>query len=297
MTYYCFLCNQIHNDSSTEEHFIPRSINGPEYQCLPVCKTSNTQSNSIFDSNVRDILYWTRFNNTKMLKRTGEALLSDGTVKQYKFAYDESQAFIKGNAFPYFFDRETNKQIPTNSVYAIKFLVGLNQKEKEVLIRGLAKISLGALTYLLEKEGIKTKKLINLFSQPQFNSLRVFALNLSSSRNSYYQKISMGRTDIINRLQKICKEPFMSNHVIEINFREKKSIRIEGMLYSMHGWQLIIPSDINFDFGMLYLENTISDLPAPKELIDKTFSPDSICIINPDYKGEEPIIPLSWRNR
>ena len=38
MTYYCFLCNDEHDDSSTEEHFIPRCIDGPEHQWLPVCR-------------------------------------------------------------------------------------------------------------------------------------------------------------------------------------------------------------------------------------------------------------------
>jgi hypothetical protein len=71
---------------------------------------------------------------------------------------------------------------------------------------------------------------------------------------------------------------------------------MEGMLYSKYGWQLMLSSDVSFDFGLLRLENAISDLPAPEKIIDLTLSPDSICIINPDYKGQEPTIPQSWRN-
>jgi hypothetical protein len=111
MTYYCFLCNENHGDSPTEEHFIPRSINGPEDQWLPVCEASNTRSNSIFDNYVRDILYMARHQNTKILKRTGDALLGDGTLKRYKFSYDEPRALKGGDAFHYFFDNESNKKM------------------------------------------------------------------------------------------------------------------------------------------------------------------------------------------
>jgi hypothetical protein len=296
MTYYCFLCNKNHNDPSTEEHFIPRSISGPEHQWLPVCEASNTRSNSVFDNEVRDILYMARFNNTKILKRTGEALLGSGILKRYTFSYDEPRALKREDAFQYFFDRVSNQKIPSNSVYAIMFQAGLDQKEQEILCRGLAKISIGALTFLLAKEGIKSKKLIRLFSQTSFDSLRHLALNLPWTGNPLVHKFSLGRTDVITRLQNTCDDPLVSNHVVEINFQEKKSIRFEGMLYSKHGWQLVLPSNVNFDFGVLRLENAIPDLPAPENLIDKTLTPDSICIINPDYKGEKPTIPLRWRN-
>ena len=86
MAYYCFLCNENHDDSipKDREHFIPRSINGPEHQWLPVCKASNTRSNTIFDNNARDLFFWKRFLETRSLKRYGEALLADGSLKLYR---------------------------------------------------------------------------------------------------------------------------------------------------------------------------------------------------------------------
>jgi hypothetical protein len=295
--YYCFLCNENHDDSPTEEHFIPRSIKGPEDQWLPVCKTSNTRSNYVFDNEVRDILYMARYRNTKILKRTGDALLCDGTLKKYKFSYnDEPQRLKSTEAFHYFFDNDTNNKIPSSSVCAIKFSIGLDQKEQEIFCRGLAKMSIGALAYLLKKEGVQNKKIKRLFSQISIDSLRHFALNLPWPGGLVSHMFSLGRTDIINNLQHTCRNPLMSNHVIEINFHDKKNIRIEGMLYSKYGWQLMLPSNISFDFGVLRLENSISDLPAPDNLLDSTLSPDSICIINPIYKGEKPPIPQSWRN-
>ena len=121
MTYYCFLCNENHDDSPTEEHFIPRSIDGPEHQWLPVCKASNTRSNSVFDNDARDILYWVRFQNSGTLKRTGEALLGDGTLKRFKFAYDEASVSERSATFGYIYDRETDTRIPSSRVYAIAF--------------------------------------------------------------------------------------------------------------------------------------------------------------------------------
>jgi len=237
-----------------------------------------------------------RFNNTKILKRTGEALLASGTLKRYKFSYDEPQALKREDAFQYFFDRESNQKIPSKNVYAIMFLVGLDQKEQETLCRGLAKISIGTLAYLLTKEGIQSKKLIRLFSQTWFDSLRHFALKLSWTGNPLFHRFSLGRSDVITRLQNTCKDPLVCNHVVEINFQGEKSIQFEGMLYSKYGWQLVLPSNISFDFGVVRLENAILDLPAPEDLIDKSLTPDSICIINPDYKGEKPTIPQSWKN-
>jgi hypothetical protein len=296
MTYYCFLCNESHNDSPTEEHFIPRSINGPENQWLPVCKASNTRSNSVFDNDVRDILYMARHQNTKILKRTGEALLGDGTLKRYKFSYDETQALRSGADFHYFFDNETNKKIPSSSVCAIKFSVGLDQKEQETFCRGLAKMSIGALAYLLRKEGIQSKKIKRIFSQTSIDSIRRFALKLPWFGSPIFHKFSLGRTDVLSRLQCSCKSLLTSNHVIEIIFQEKKFIRIEGMLYSKYGWQFDLSNNVFLDFGVLRLENALSDIPAPKNLRDLTLSPDSICIINPHYKGPKPTIPRGWKN-
>lgn len=296
MTYYCFLCNENHDDSPTEEHFIPRSINGPEGQWLPVCEASNTRSNSIFDSDVRDILYMARHQNTNILKRTGDALLGDGTLKRYKFSYDEPQALKGEDAFRYFFDSESNNNIPSSNVYAIKFSVGLDRREQETFCRGLAKMSIGALAYLLINKGIKSRKLKRLFSQPSIDSTRRFALRLPGSGSSIFLRFSLGRTDILSRLQHSCEHPLTSNHVIEINFHEKNNIRIEGMLYSKYGWQLDLSNKVLFDFGILRLENTISDMPAPENLRDWTLSPDSIVIINPEYRGQKPTIPRSWEN-
>ena len=66
------------------------------------------------------------------------------------------------------------------------------------------------------------------------------------------------------------------------------------MLYSKHGWQLVLPNSEFID--ALRLENAIPDMPAPDDLRDLTLSPDSICIVNPDFKGQKPTLPPSWRN-
>jgi hypothetical protein len=73
-------------------------------------------------------------------------------------------------------------------------------------------------------------------------------------------------------------------------------IRIEGMLYSKYGWQLDISNNVFIDLGVLRLENAISDMSAPEDLRDLILSPDSVCIINPHYKGPKPTIPQGWRN-
>jgi hypothetical protein len=295
MTYYCFLCNENHDDSPTKEHFIPRSIDGPEDQWLPVCEASNTRSNSIFDNDVRDILYMARHQNTQILKRTGGALLSDGTLKRYKFSYDEPRALRGEDAFHYFYDNESNTKIPSSSVYAIKFSVGLDRKEQRTFCRGLAKMSIGALAYLLRKEGIQSKKIKRLFSQTSIDSMRRFALKLPRLGSLIFLRFSLGQTDVLLRLQSSCENPLTSNHVIEINFQEKK-LFIEGMLYSKYGWRLGLSNNVFIDLGVLRLENAIPDTSAPEDLRDLTLSPNSICISNPYYKGQEPTIPLSWED-
>ncbi len=297
MTYYCFLCNQNHENSFTEEHFIPKSINGPKNQWLPVCKTSNTISNLIFDNDIRDILYMARHQKTKILKRSGEALLSDGTVKRYKFSYDESKALNNGDAFHYFFEVESNKRIPSKDVYAIKFFVGLNQIEKEKFCKGLAKISIGSLAYLLRNEGFPDKIIKQIFSQPSIDSIRHFALNLPWSGKLIYHRFSLGCTDVLSQLQSTCENQKISNHVIQIYLQENNLIHIEGMLYSKYGWQMNLSNTILTNIGKLRLENPISDMSAPKDQRDMTLSSDAICIINPHYKGKAPIIPEDWTNR
>lgn len=297
MTYYCFLCNKDHEDSQTKEHFIPRSIKGPENQWLPVCTTSNTRANSVFDSGARDILYLARHQQTGILKRMGDALLSDGTLKQYKFSYDEPKALKDcGAAFQYFFDRKSNKKMRSSDIYAIKFSIGLTREEQQSFYRGLAKISIGSLAYLLMEEGIKDEIIKQIFSQTSIDSIRHFALDLPWSGIPIYHKFSIGRTDVLSRLQSSCKNPLVSNHTIQITFQENNSILIQGMLYSKFGWELILSNNISLDIGELRLENTISDLSVPEDLRDISLSPDSICLINPNYNGKEPAIPQSWRN-
>ncbi len=134
MAYYCFLCNENHNDSSTEEHFIPRSIDGPEHQWLPVCESSNVRSNSVFDKNARDILYWVRFQDTRDLKRSGEALLRDGSLKLFKFLYNEELVLEESAGFRCIFDRDTNTQIPLSDVYAMKVRIGLMPEKVSSLL-------------------------------------------------------------------------------------------------------------------------------------------------------------------
>ena len=296
MAYYCFLCNENHENSFTEEHFIPRSINGLTDQWLPVCKTSNTISNSVFDNDVRDILYMARHQNTRILKRSGEALLSDGTLKRYRFSYDESKALNSGDVFHYFFERESNTRIPSKDVYAIKFSVGLNQMEIEKFCRGLAKMSIGSLAYLLRNKGVQDETIKQIFSQTSIDSVRHFALKLPWSGKQHCHRFSLGRTDVISKLQSSCKSTRISNHVIQICFQENNLIHIEGMLYSKYGWKLNLSNNVSTNIGKLRLENPISDMSAPKDQRDMTLSPDSICIINPNYKGQIPNLPEDWSN-
>lgn len=297
MTYYCFLCNENHDDSPTEEHFLPKCIDGPEDQWLPVCKASNTRSNSVFDKYVRDILYMTRYQNTKVLKRTGEALLGNGTLKNYKFSCDETRALERAAAFDYFFDRESNRKIPSNDICAIRFLIGLTPEEQKKFRKGLSKISIGALAYLLRKEGVPDETIRQIFSQTSIELVRHFALDLPWSGN--YHIFPLGRTDVLSQLQLTCKNPQISNHVIQIKFKENYSIHIEGMLYSKYGWEINLSNDVPIDIAKdkLRLENPIPGMPVPEDRRDMTLSPASICIINPSYKGQKPDIPQHWKNR
>ena len=297
MSYYCFLCNDQHDDLPTEEHFIPRSIDGPENQWLPVCKSSNAQSNSVFDNAARDILYWVRFKNTNALKRTGEALLSDGSLKQFKFLYYEDQGQVKESAFRYIFDRKTNTQISSDDVSAIAVPVGFNPEEQKTYCRGLAKISIGSLTYLLKRQGVDDSILKKTFLQTTLNAIRYFALCKIWKGKTVAMKFSLGRTDVLERLQGSCKDQTIRNHVVEIDFKDNKSIHIEGMLYSQYGWVLELSNQVSFDMEKLRIENPISHLEAPVSLKDLSLSFDRICIINPEFKGQRPDIPIHWKNR
>ena len=69
------------------------------------------------------------------------------------------------------------------------------------------------------------------------------------------------------------------------------------MLYSEYGWVLDLTNHISIEVQELRLENSISHMDAPERFKDVSLSPDRICIINPDFKGQRPDIPLHWRNR
>jgi hypothetical protein len=109
-------------------------------------------------------------------------------------------------------------------------------------------------------------------------------------------RFSLGRSDVLERLQGSCENPHFRNHVIEIAFQEENSIHIEGMLYSQYGWVLNLSNRISIEELELRLENSIGHMKAPERLRDVTLSPDAICIVNPDFIGQEPNIPQHWRN-
>jgi len=290
MTYYCFLCNEDHEGGSTKEHFIPQSMGVPKSQHLPVCKASNERSNSIFDNDSRDLLYLAR---NPALKRTGEALLSDGSIKNFKFSYIE-----KGNGarFDYIYDKNLNKEIASKDVFAITYSVGLSQEEKVQLCRGLSKISIGTIVYLLKNQGVSIHIIKKLLSQESITTLRNYALNYPIN-DSLGLKFLIGRTNILQRLQNSCNNPEKRNHVIEISFNQDNSLHIEGMLHSKYGWAIDCPNEIKIESKILRLENSIKNQLAPETLKDLTSTYDRICIINPKYNGVYPEIPLHWRNK
>ncbi|MCJ7716440.1 MAG: hypothetical protein MUO54_07970 [Anaerolineales bacterium] len=237
-----------------------------------------------------------RFQNTEILKRTGVALLRDGTLCQYKFSYDEASALDKGSAFHYFFDNTSKTKIPVSDIYAIKFQVGLTLEEQGMFCRGLAKMSIGALAYTLRNEGFQYETIRHIFSQSSIDSIRHLALSFPWLGNGTFYKFSLGRTEVLFLLHCSCSKPFLSNHVIRITVQENNNLQIEGMLFSRHSWLLEISNDISIGIGELRLENPIYGMSVPKFLHDKTLSPDSICIINPQYNGQKPAIPQSWEN-
>lgn len=296
MSYFCFLCNDNHEDSPTEEHFIPRSIDGPQYQWLPVCEASNTRSNSIFDNDARDILYWVRYQQTQALKRSGEALLADGTLKPFRFSYHEDSVPVGNTAFQYIYDRDENSHIPRELVYAIAFPVGLCPNEQLMYCRGLAKISLGALVYLLKQQGWEDQLIKQIFSQESINVIRLFALDLPRLGSSIAMRFSLAQSNVLERLQCTCEDHLIRNHVISVTFKDKNTIHIEGMLYSQYSWVLDLTNQVPSGEFELRLENQISHMNAPESLRDMTLSADAICIINPDFKGQKPNIPEHWSN-
>jgi hypothetical protein len=295
MNYYCFLCNENHDDSPTEEHFIPRSIDGPENQWLPVCEFSNNRSNAVFDNDARDILYWVRFKNTRSLKRVGLALLRDGSAKRFRFSYIDKVAPERDTAFNYIFDRETNEHIPNEDVSAILFAVGLMPHERTTFCRGLAKISIGAIVYLLIQQGLSQNKIRQVLSQASIDVMRHLALDLPWRGGTKAMRFSLGRSDVLERLHCSCDNQQVRNHVLEIRFRDRATIDVEGMLYSQYGWRLQLANDIPIDCRELRLENPIHHLNAPEALKDLTLTQDSICIANPELKGPKPDLPPNWR--
>jgi len=295
MTYYCFLCNDNHNDVSTQEHFIPKSIDGPENQWLPVCAYSNTRSNFIFDNDARDMLYWVRYHDTKALKRSGEALLADGSLKLFKFFYHEDLDPEVSTGFRYIYDIKTNTQIPCENVYAILFRAGLDNCEKEKYRRGIAKISIGALAYLLKNQDVDDLTIRQLFTQPSIDAFRHYALDLPWNGKEVALHFSTGRSDVLERLQSSCKNKQCRNHVINIS-QEKYLLHVEGMLYSQYGWELNFSNHIPIKKRKLFLENPIIRMKAPATLSDKSQSLDAIVIINPDFKGQPPDLPNHWKN-
>lgn len=295
MAYFCFLCNANHDGSPTEEHFIPKSLDGPAGQWLPVCEWSNTRSNSLFDSKVRDIVYLVRFQHTRALKRSGEALLRDGSLKRFHFSYQEDLHPDIHAVFRDIWDRETNARIPNELIYAISFPVGLSQDECRTLCRGLAKISLGAVVFLLQRKGIPDSRVRQMFSQTSIDAVRHFALDLPRPGKSIEIRFSLGRSDVLSRLQTSCEHQQIRNHKLRIGFQSDK-IHVEGMLYSQYGWKLDLSNRTPIPEGELCLENPIHHMSAPVSLRDMTFSRDSICVINPGFVGQRPDIPQHWRN-
>jgi hypothetical protein len=69
------------------------------------------------------------------------------------------------------------------------------------------------------------------------------------------------------------------------------------MLYSQYGWELNFRNHIPIKKRKLFLENQIIRMKVPATLSDKSQSPDRICIINPDFKGQPPDLPNHWKNR
>ena len=295
MSYYCFLCNENHDDSLTEEHFIPRSIDCPEHQWLPVCESSNNRSNLVFDNDARDILYWVRFKNTRALKRTGLALLVDGSAKRFKFSYLDKLQPERHTEFRYIFDRETNEHIPNQKVSAIVFPVGLLPDEQTSFCRGLAKISIGAIAYLLIKQEVAPETIKQVCSQPSINVIRHFALDLPWPGRTRAMKFSLGQSDVLEKLHCSCENQQVRNHVVKICFKKKNTIHVEGMLYSQYGWRLEFTNHIPIEYPELRLENPIDHMKAPESLKDLTLTLDAICIANPEFTGPKPDVPPNWR--
>ncbi|MCK5347704.1 MAG: hypothetical protein KAR20_30055, partial [Candidatus Heimdallarchaeota archaeon] len=234
--------------------------------------------------------------NTRALKRAGEALLSDSTLKPFKFFYYEGSEPEEGTAFRYIYDGETNSHIPHQNVYAIAFPIGLRSDEKKTFCKGLAKMSIGALAYLLKNQGVDESVIRKIFLQTSIDVIRHFALDQPWHGKTVAMKFSLGRSDVLMQLHSSCSNQQVRNHVLKIVFQEDNSIHIEGMLYSQYGWVIDLSNQFPTENRELRLENSITHMNAPRSLEDLSLSPDTICIINPDYRGQIPNIPNHWKN-
>lgn len=297
MTYYCFLCNDEHDGEPTDEHFIPRSIDAPEAQQLPVCCEMNSRANSIFDNQARDILYLVRFRGTRDLKRHGEAVLADGTVKPFRFCYREMIVESAADSeFAYIFDMATNELIPREEVYAIRFHVGLAPREVEIFCCGIAKITLGAIVFLLQRNGVSQEDIRRLLSHTEYNALRHVALHLPWTHEPVGVRFSLGNSCVLEALQGSSHRPEVRNHVVRLSIKES-GVQVDGMLYSQYGWQITLPSNVAVPADTLRLENAIINMPVPEPLRDLSLCQDSICVVNPAYAGKAPPLPEHWQNR
>ncbi|MBW2341354.1 MAG: hypothetical protein JRF50_13605 [Deltaproteobacteria bacterium] len=159
----------------------------------------------------------------------------------------------------------------------------------------MAKISIGALAYLLKNQGVDVPTIRQIFLQTSIDAIRHFALDLPWPGNAVAMRFSLGRSDVLVRLQRSCDNQQVRNHVLKIVFQEDNSIHVEGMLYSQYGWMLDLSNQISFEERELRLENSITHMSAPATLRDLSLSPDTICIVNPNFRGQKPTIPYHWK--
>jgi len=262
---------------------------------LPVCASSNNRSNRVFDNDARDILYWVRFKNTRTLKRMGLALMVDGSARRFRFSYLDRIEPERQTVFRYIFDRETNEAIPSQRISAIVFPVGLLPDEQTTFCRGLAKISLGVLVYLLMQKKLAPETIKKICSQPSVNVLRHFALDLPWSGRTRAMKFSLGQSDVLEKLHHSCRNQEVRNHVVKISLTESDTVHVEGMLYSQYAWRLAFTNRIHIGCHELRLENPIDYMKTPEDFKDLTLTLDAICVANPELANGKPEVPLNWR--
>ena len=157
-------------------------------------------------------------------------------------------------------------------------------------------MTIGALAYLLKNQGVGDATVRQLFSQSSINAIRHFALKLPWSGKAHALMFSLGRCDVLERLQRSCKNQQIRNHVINFVFQAESSIHVEGMLYSQYGWAIDLSNQFALEQRELRLENPIAHMNVPASLRDTTQTPDRIVFLNPDFIGQKPNIPNHWRN-